>query len=244
MRKSMVEKRNEELEDTVPTLRGLIFWSRRWSRHQGLKKKWRRRNRCPVDTLMQTVLTKYRMEKSEGSHPGGFQEKRALGPSLERRAGSRLAGSSHSSHLANQQALSIQELFRRKSFQPVSRAPAWDQVSKDSLTGQCHSGKGHWQAAKEMPQGGEGDLCKRKQEKNYEDKVLWINLKLLFYLFIYSFFCHFEFISCQSENHTGFSPFSVWINTQGTVVLISYPPPSLLLFPPSPHPTTTKDKLK
>lgn len=100
MRKSMVEKRNEELEDTVPTLRGLIFWSRRWSRPQGLKKKWRRRNRCPVDTLMQTVLTKYRMEKSEGSRPTGFQEKRALGPSLERRAGSRLAGSSHSSHLA------------------------------------------------------------------------------------------------------------------------------------------------
>ena len=167
MRKSMVEKRNEELEDTVPTLGGLLFWSRRWSRHQGLKKKWRHRNRCPVDTLMRTVRTKYGTEKSEGNRPRGFQEKRALGPSLERRAGSRLAGSSLSSHLANQQTLCIQGLFWRKSFQPVSSAPAWGQVSKDSPTGQCHEGKGHWQAAQEMPQNGEGDLRKGKREKKY-----------------------------------------------------------------------------
>lgn len=151
MRKGMVEKRNEELEDTVPTSRGLIFWSRRRSRHQGLRKKQRLRNRCHVNTLMQTVRTEHGIEKSEGSCPRGFQEKRALGPSLERRAGSRLAGSSHSSHLANQQTLCIQGLFWTKSFQPVSRAPAWGQVSKDSLTGQCHSEKGHWQAARDAP---------------------------------------------------------------------------------------------
>ena len=54
MRKGMVEKRNEELEDMVPTSRGLIFWSRRRSRHHGLRKKRRRRNRRHVNTLMQT----------------------------------------------------------------------------------------------------------------------------------------------------------------------------------------------
>ena len=117
------------------------------------------------------LRTEHGMEKSEGSCPRGFQEKRALRPSLERRAGSRLAGSSHSSHLANQQTLCIQGLFWRKSFQPVSRAPAWGQVSKESLTGQCHSEKGHWQAAKEMPQDGEGDPCKRKQEKKKNMKT-------------------------------------------------------------------------
>ena len=126
------------------------------------------RNGVEIDAMWThwcKLRTEHGMEKSEGSCPRGFQEKRALGPSLERRAGSRLAGSSHSSHLANQQTFCIQGLFWRKSFQPVSRAPAWGQVSKDSLTGQWHSEEGHWQAAKEMPQDGEGDPCKWKQEK-------------------------------------------------------------------------------
>jgi len=135
--------------------------------------------------------TEWRHRK--GVVPEDSKEKRALGPSLERRAGSRLAGSSLSSHLANQQTLCIQGLFRRKSFQPVSSAPAWGQVSKDSLTGQCHLGKGHWQAAKEMPQDGEGDLRKGKREKK---KKLWrpspVNKSQTFFFF----FCHFEFVPC------------------------------------------------